>query len=393
MGPEIAATAKTFPVADVEPASSPLEETPYQDALEGLLTAERLTKGKAYRPTEAFSRRESRLVDGIDYHPLVAALHLAYAGHRPIALSPDMIWLLICQGVAHHISASAEELRHHFVQHPGRFTLEVKSDEVTRFKRGSPGHPWPEVFGGFSRQIREHIGPAHDLFIPAFSTTGPAERVAAEIVLLDTMRAYFHYLHTTVNSGIPAVTLEGTLADWQAIVERLEGFAPLGLEWWLAALRPVLRQFADAASGEVDTGFWSKIYRIHQPDEFCAPDSATGWICILFPYLTNGHGATTLRNPWLSGVHSLDDLLDPARLEKPDWWSQSPETGTVTEDQLPSGLAKAAFVWDERYPDGRLAYRWDMELLGGFIGVAQNPQTLDLRPEIGWAVRQRVPPA
>lgn len=30
----------------------------------------------------------------------MTAIRLAYADHRPIALSPDMIWLLICQGVA-----------------------------------------------------------------------------------------------------------------------------------------------------------------------------------------------------------------------------------------------------------------------------------------------------
>jgi hypothetical protein len=29
-----------------------------------------------------------------------------------------------------------------------------------------------------------------------------------------------------------------------------------------------------------------------------------------------------------------------------------------------------------------------MEFLGGFVGVAQNRKTLDLRPEIGWAVRE-----
>jgi hypothetical protein len=334
----------TFTVADVEPASTPLEETQYQQAIEGLLTAERLTKGPAYRPIEACSRRTSGLVAEVGYHPVVAALQHAYADRRPIALSPDMIWLLICQGAAHHINANAEELRHHFVQHPGRFTLEVKRDEVTGFQKGSLDNTLPKVLHGFSEQLRDQSGPAHDLFISSFSTTGPAERAAAEIVLLDSMQKYFYYLHTVMVCGIPAFTLEGTPADWQSIVQRVEGFSDFDLEWWLAALRPVLRQFADAASGEVDTGFWSKIYRIHHPDEFCAPGSATGWICILFPYLTHGHRAATLRNPWFSGEHSLDELLDPARLEKSDWLSQSPETGTFTEDQLPSGFAKAAFV-------------------------------------------------
>jgi hypothetical protein len=31
---------------------------------------------------------------------------------------------------------------------------------------------------------------------------------------------------------------------------------------------------------------------------------------------------------------------------------------------------------------------FDMELIGGLIGIRQDPRTLCLRPEIGWAVRQ-----
>jgi hypothetical protein len=389
MDRRVSATENTFPVADVPPATTPLQETPSQEAVKRLLASERLTKGKAYRPLEACSRRTSGLVAQVDHHPLIAALRLAYADHRPISLSPDMIWLLICQGVAHHINANPEELRHHFVQHPGRFTLEVKRDEVTRFKKGSPDNPWPEVFGDFSRQIRDHIGPAHDLFIPSFSTTGPTERAASEIALLDSMRAYFHYLHTTVNSGIPAITLEGTLADWQAIVERLEGFAPLGLEWWLAPLRPILQQFPSAAAGNVDLAFWKSMHRIYHSDEASNADSGVGWIGVFFPYLTDGQGFPTEKNPWLSSERDLDEMLSPEQANRPSQPRRDLDPGFLDEGLLPSGLAKAPFTWDERDAHGRLVHRWEMELLGGFVGVAQDQATLRLRPEIGWAVRER----
>jgi hypothetical protein len=29
-----------------------------------------------------------------------------------------------------------------------------------------------------------------------------------------------------------------------------------------------------------------------------------------------------------------------------------------------------------------------MEVLGGFVGVSQNKETLAVKPEIGWAVRE-----
>ena len=50
--------------------------------------------------------------------------------------------------------------------------------------------------------------------------------------------------------------------------------------------------------------------------------------------------------------------------------------------EIPSGMSKAPFRWDY------LDRCFDMEFLGGFVGVAQDPESLTLRPEIGWAVRE-----
>jgi hypothetical protein len=37
-------------------------------------------------------------------NPFIAALSLAFANHQRISLSPDMIWLLICQGLSIHVN-------------------------------------------------------------------------------------------------------------------------------------------------------------------------------------------------------------------------------------------------------------------------------------------------
>jgi hypothetical protein len=50
-------------------------------------------------------------------------------------------------------------------------------------------------------------------------------------------------------------------------------------------------------------------------------------------------------------------------------------------DDIPCLPAKAPFIW--RY----MGTAYDMEFVGGLIGIAQDPATLCLRPEIGWAVR------
>jgi hypothetical protein len=385
----------TFRVADVRPAGAPRRQVPYKEAIESLLEPERWCKGEAYRPIEAWTRPSGHLLADVHHHPLVTAVAWAYAEHRPLSLSPDMIWLLICQGVAHHINANAEELRGHFVRHQGKLTLTVRRDD---FNKGSPDNPWPQVFHEFSARIREHIGATHDLFVASFSTTGPVEKAVSEIVLLEAMKRYFHYLLMTVICGIPAIRLEGTPADWDSIADRAEAFAPADMEWWLSRLRPILRQFRAAARGDVDRAFWQSIYRVYQPDEPCSASSAMGWINLFFPYLVDGQGLPTQQNPWLSGERDLDELLAPTP-EKPrtagahrtdDYltWREPRDPGYIHDGEYPSGLAKAPFTWEERDRQGNLRNRWDMEFLGGFVGVAQDSQSLCLRPEIGWVVRE-----
>jgi len=172
---------RTFAVSKVSPTTTPLREVPYYEAVAEFLG----------RPIEACCRYRGQLVKRVDsYHPLIGALHTAFAFHHPICLSPDIIWLTLTQGLAQHINMNAEELRHHFVQHSGKLKIKVYRDD---FVKGSADNPWAEVFGEFSEQIHQHIGKAHELIVANFSTTGPIERAASEVVLLDAMQSYFEY--------------------------------------------------------------------------------------------------------------------------------------------------------------------------------------------------------
>jgi hypothetical protein len=410
----------TFPVADVKPATEPLHQVPYAVAVDQYLRpqqaladrmrqyihdSEPLLRRRGFldqreeelamlhvpSPLEACSRGVDQLVVGIDHHPLMAALHLAYAQHRPLSLSPDMIWLLICQGVAHHINADAERLRSRLVLHEGRPALTVRRDD---FVPGSADNPWPEVFAAFSAQIREHFGPTHDRFTAGFSTSGPTERAASDIVLLDALQRFFHFYLVTIICGIPEITLEGTVDDWQTVLDRVEAFADLDLEWWLTRLRPVLREFAAAARGDVDRTFWRSIYRIYHPDEPCSPDSATGWCTVFFPYLNDSDGNATEPNPWLAGDPDLEALIAPRVEIRPSrlLFQQDPRVRHgLYEGQLPTGISTAPFVWEVRMSEGTLLSRYDMEFLGGFVGITEDSRTLCLRPEIGWAVRKACP--
>jgi hypothetical protein len=379
---EGAATATVFEVAKVTPAKTALPEVPYKAAVEALLTkppsewlrGPQPTVAQSTKLVEACSRYHGQLVASVNFHPVIAAIHLAFNEHRPLVLSPDILWLLVAQGFANHINANAEELRPKLVKHSGKVTIAVRRDD---FIKGSPENPWSEVFGEFSCRIREHLGATtHDQLLPDFSTTGSAERAAAEVVLLDAMQSFYSYeFHT--RCGIPQIMLAGTADDWAVLAERTRGIGQFGLGWWTEALAPILDEFVAASRGRVNTRFWRSIYKL---DGGSGGPYTTGWITAFFPYLKDWQtGRASHQNRWLAkGGKDLRKLLYPPAASDPYRFGHGPTT-----EMFPGGLARAPFLWT--YFD----VPFEMEFLGGFVGVRQEADTLRLRPEIGWAVREQ----
>lgn len=118
----------TFPVSDVSVAIEPLPELPYHEAVTDFLCG----------PVESCSRYHGQLVANVVSHPLIAALHGAFTTHRPITLSPDIVWLTITQGLAIHINQNAESQRQQFVSNDGKLTIQIRRDD---FVKGSPENP------------------------------------------------------------------------------------------------------------------------------------------------------------------------------------------------------------------------------------------------------------
>jgi len=375
-----------IPIADVPLATTPLADVSFAERMTRLLQA-----GEGRHPyfdesptpvtLEACSRPEARFLRGVTMHPVIQALHRGFADHRPVILSPDMIWLLLCQGLSTHVRLDPERWRKEFVAHEGSRRVVVIRNDLTP---GEPGNRWDEAIETLSAAVREHLAAGTDLFRPSFSTTGPAERIAAEIVFLDAMGEYFNYGIATF-CGIPAIGLEGSAADWQLLADRAEEFARFDLEWWIGPLRPIFAEFVAAARGTPDPAVWKSIYRW---GEMSGGDCVSGWIVAFFPYLW-GEGEALRRNRWLSeGADRMSDLFaargrtmmhQGREVEYLDG-SSGPES-----HELPSQLARVPFDW--KFLDSRR----DMELLGGFVGVTQLQPSLAVRPEIGWTIRERKP--
>ena len=319
---------------------------------------------------EACSGENRQLIPHVSVHALVFAAHASFCFHYPLTLSPDMIWLLIVQGVAEHVNANADQLRRMFVRHQEKILIIVDRDDLVR---GRPNQPWHEVAAEFTARIREHIGDeTSDLFLPRFSTTGENEKTACQIALMNTVGQYFSYeLHTVC--GIPQITLEGRPEDWRLLVERMSAFRRFGLDWWMDPLEVVLRQFALASEGKVNRPFWNSLYRMKSQS---GGATYSGWLSVFFPYLQEMGGKTYRSRliPILASYLRSGDF-DGTKSRAEEAQIPFPRPG-----ELPRGITAAPFVWEYLFD------RIKMEFLGGFVGVEQNPNTLALRPEIGWAV-------
>jgi hypothetical protein len=312
---------------------------------------------------------------------LVQAVHIAFSDHRPLVLTPDCIWLTIVQGFTQHVLENAESLRHRLVRHEGKKKLCIATDSLA-------ADLWPSFMSRFSGLIRENSDPVlHETLLCEFSTTTPAIKTAYEIALMDTYQRYFDYSLECV-CGIPEITLQGTVEDWQRIRDRIEVLATYELDWWTFRLAPILDEFVATANGKPDREFWRAIYK---PQQTYGAELASGWIGDLFPYLFTapplkefsdrpGRGlcasATSRRNHVLNEIRT-NWLLPPT--------SNHIFAGRgVPLEQFPSGLSRVPII--AQFPDGS---RTKLEVMGGFVGVSQHTEDNALSPIIHWAVVQK----
>jgi hypothetical protein len=352
------------------------------------------------------------------FHPFLLMLHLGFASHRPVSISPDAVWLMICNGFATHAEVRGDGLqRKLFPQgRDGKVTIKVRRDG---FRKGE-NNDWEGVFGEFAATM-DGIMDNHlkATLTDGFSTTGAKEKAAFEVVFMKTLEQSFGYEVATV-CGIPSITLEGTVQDWENLAARAEKLRGYDCDWWLDALKPVLAQFTAAAGGKVDRDFWRSIYKVNEQS---GGDTISGWCLLFFPYVKahdlNGDKRWE-KNAFLLDaaerelkVSALIKLLeeDPFMVLELSTKMSAAEAEAEAEEAVPklpglflpdepeplsgggkvpfvyrssdfgSSIVRVPFVWEH------LGTKFDMVFLAGFCGVSYDPETELLRAEIGWGVK------
>lgn len=306
---------------------------------------------------------------------LVSAVHAAWSDRFPLVLSPDIVWLAIAQGFSHHVSMNPKSL----AQCSGDESLPAHSVAIREdeFIKGT-ANPWQNTFHSFSTEMGKDLSAAlYSLLSSSFSTTGshqnrPPSRVFIAVDKIGNVAIAGEQSH-----GIESVLLQGMVGDWKELRDRAFSLARYELQWWIDALEPILDQFVSAASGTVNETFWRLIYNSSPPTTVQGSTAVGGWITYFFPYTSvegrlvqNAQLQCKQTPPWTkTTLKQLEEMEDTAML---------------CLRSIPPGVSSVPFTWRHCTDD------FSMRLHTGFMGVSQDPDSLALQPEIGWAITDDV---
>lgn len=328
----------TFKANNVQKSDVLYPTVSYSNALKKLIA----------EPLEAFpASKNADSIIPVNMNAFVATVHLAFAKHYPLLLTPDQIWLLIIQGLSTQINKNNEIFRHNLVRFNGKqkITFYYTDSEIN-----VRGLQWDKIVDSLCLMTDGKLKKTlYDELVPKFSTTGNIEKTVFEITFLESFKSYFDY-EMGIACGIPEITLTGTTEDWKKIRRNAEIIEKFGMKYWAKHLYPVLDQFVNAASGNVDSVFWGNIYRY---DKMCGT-RIDGWILNFFPISDMG-----------DSLISLDQRIQD-----------------VSPISFPSGLSRVPFTVFTIGGSDSLKEK----LIGGFVGIRQDPNSLAVTPEIAWVV-------
>lgn len=290
----------------------------------------------------------------------------AYDKHYSLVLSPDIIWLLISQGIATHINENAERLRDRLVDFGGQKTLKI----YTYRDLLKNEEDWDWIIQAFSDSVDMNMkAQFSDLMVCNFSTTGALERITSQITMMESVKKFFKYAVVYMGCGIPDITLLGTPDDWKEIRSRISRLDDLDLGWWREELEPVVDEFVNASLGNINKDFWLDMVDEYSPEQrvprICGsngivPAQYNGWFTVFFPFCeTDASGS---------------------RIER------TPKIVTHNTKVCPE-IKKVDVLYVMELPD--YVETHSLELWAGFIGMEMDWKTKTLKPAISWMMREK----
>lgn len=247
---------------------------PYDTILEQTLNQsdiKKQQKGELLVLTNPINPVESSLNNSF-----VDCLYNAYNNHLGVSLRPDDLWLTIILTFSNYVKYNSERLRKFFVTHDGKQEIHVNmSIEQNTLE------DWSLIIKEFANKFN------NEWIKPNFSTTTSNDILIAQISLLGVMKNYIDFTFNQ-HCGIPHVTLQGTLEDWERLKDKisfLNKFSDQLLNDWHQMLIPILDNFIDSYQGNVNNNFWQSC--ANHIGGSSGPTYISGWILAFTPFNKN----------------------------------------------------------------------------------------------------------
>ena len=190
-----------------------------------------------------------------------------YNDHHNLVIRPDDIWIAILTQFSLYINANAEEFRDHFVNLKKKKELSIALPDYSSYNL---------FVKLMSKEIHKNLidKEMKSWILPNFTTTTPDDVISCGVLFMATVKKYLDY-SASMCCGIPWITLEGSVKDWEDILKRIEKLKSYKLDKWFNMLKPILEEFINAKKDKINLEFWQRI--CHYEAGGSGPGFMSGW--------------------------------------------------------------------------------------------------------------------
>ena len=239
----------------------------------------------------------------------------AYFDHCPIKVSPNIIWQLILNAFSKYVNDNSEYHRDKFVDFLGKKQLLITRrgtfDDIKKYEK--------DIIEEFCQKISENIGgELVDILTPNFTTSTEDTIIAGKVTIMSTFKNYFIYKILMISCGIPYILLEGTLEDWEKLLQKLEFLQKYDFD--ILQMKKNIEEIINTKKGDINYDFWRKI--IMETKETVNESSGCsfylfpvekniikGWICDFYPSMKKNITLKEVKDKLVNEVQEVPVII------------------------------------------------------------------------------------
>ena len=179
-----------------------------------------------------------------------------------------------------HVDNHSEKLRNKFVNFEG-----IKDLSVIKVGSISDIYKYEDqIIDELTKKISENVGDELvKVLTPNFTTSTKNSIISGKVSIMSSFKKYFRYHASMAVCGIPYILLEGTLKDWEKILEKLKFLSKY--DFSNEKMEKDIEEIINTKKGKINLDFWRKIIMETKKEEDdwigCGSegkDKITGWI-------------------------------------------------------------------------------------------------------------------